>query len=84
MSLHSSHQPHQLCNWFPMQQGAVMVPQVFVQFMFFGAAVIFAVIVIGTLVVLDRTRLPLITRARDSNEPTVQDLFIQAQSQYED
>lgn len=83
MSFHPSIGP-QLCNWLPTNQGHYMVPHYLMQFVFLGTAVLVAILVIGFLVILDRVRLPVITRARQSNESYIQNLVMRALSQYED
>lgn len=79
-----SFTPYQLCDFLATSHGHhMMMPHYFIQFVIMGAAVVFAVLVIGFLVILDRARFTNIVRARQSSEPTVEEVFLRAVSQYE-
>ncbi|KAG5887413.1 hypothetical protein JTB14_024612 [Gonioctena quinquepunctata] len=71
----------QLCDLIP-HQGHHMMPHYVLQLVLMGAAMMFAVLVIGFLVIVDRTRLTNIIRARSFREPTVEELFTRALSRY--
>lgn len=60
-----------------------LMPHYYLQFVIMSAAVIFAVLVIGFLVILDRARFTNVVRARESVEPTIEEIFLRAVSQYE-
>lgn len=82
-SLEMNFNPHTFCDYLTTTNGHHMMPHFFLQFFVMSAAVIFAVLVIGFLVILDRARLTNVVRARQSFEPTVEELFLRAVSQYE-
>lgn len=74
--------PYRLCDYLTNSNRQDMMPHYFVQSVILSAAVIFAILVIGFLVILDRARFTNVTRARQSSEPTVEEIFLRAVSQY--
>lgn len=64
--------------------GHYMIPHYVLQMVLMGAAVMFAVLVVGFLIILDRARLTNIVRARrlEQEGPTVEETLIRALSQF--
>lgn len=75
--------PHIFCDYVTTSHGHYLMPQYFLNVVIISAAVIFAVLVIGFLVILDRARFTNVVRARESAEPTIEEVFLRAVSQYE-
>lgn len=74
---------HHYCE-IMTNNGHYMMPYYAPQMVMLGAAVMFAVLVVGFLIILDRARLTNVVWARElqQKEPTAEDMLIRALSQF--
>lgn len=78
-----NYYPDRFCEYVASSASHHMMPHYFLQIIIMGVPVMFSILVIGFLVIIDRARRTNIIRARESPEPTVEELFLRAVSQYE-